>query len=116
MKILLVAAREELMNMLSFHLAPLGFTLDLANDPVRLPTREVHLDPDQRVEELDAVLGVGERQLLGVVALAVAGLAQDLGGGLGQRPLVGDGYSQQGHGWSLRGGRRRRRARCPWRA
>jgi hypothetical protein len=69
-----------------------------------------------QVEELDAVLLVDERQLLGVVALAVAGLAQDLGGGLGQRPLVGDGYSQEGHGWSFRGGRRRRRARCRWRA
>ena len=37
-----------------------------------------------QVEELDAVLGVGQRQLLGVVALPVAGLAQDLGGRQGR--------------------------------
>jgi hypothetical protein len=49
------------------------------------------------VEELDAVLGVDERQLLGVLALAVAGLAEDLGRGLGQRPLVGDCHAEQGH-------------------
>ena len=48
-----------------------------------------------QVEELDAVLGVDERQLLGVLALAVAGLAQDLGRGLGQRALVGDGDAEQ---------------------
>ena len=50
-----------------------------------------------QVEELDAVLGVDERQLLGVLALPVAGLAQDLGRGLGQRALVRDGDAEQGH-------------------
>ena len=64
-----------------------------------------------QVEELDVVLGVDERELLGVAALAVAGLAQDLGGGLGQRPLVGDGDAEGHAGFtgSLTGGRRRRR-------
>ena len=42
-----------------------------------------------QVEELDAVLAVGQGQPLGVGALAVAGLAQDVGGGLRQRALVG---------------------------
>ena len=57
-----------------------------------------------QVEELDAVLAVGEGQLLGVGALLVAGLAQDVGGRLGQRALVGDRQPQQpvgqlvGHG------------------
>ena len=51
-----------------------------------------------QVEELDAVLGVGERQLLGVVALPVAGLAEDLRGRLGQRPLVGDRDAEECHG------------------
>ncbi len=51
-----------------------------------------------QVEELDAVLVVGERELLGVVALPVARLAQDLGRGLGERPLVGDGDAEEGHG------------------
>ena len=69
-----------------------------------------------QVVELDAVLGVDQRQLLGVVALAVAGLAQHLGGGLGQRALVGHGDPQRGsvglerHRWGLpRGVSRRRR-------
>ena len=48
-----------------------------------------------QVEELHAVLGVDERELLGVLALAVAGLAQHLGGGLRQRALVGDRDPQQ---------------------
>ncbi len=48
------------------------------------------------VEELDVVLVVDEGELLGVAALAVAGLAQDVGRGLGQRPLVGDGDAK-GH-------------------
>ena len=71
------------------------------------------------VEELDAVLGVDEAELLGVVALAVAGLAQHLGGGLRERSLVGDRDPQQlvgldlGHGMPSRGGRRRRRGSRP---
>ena len=72
-----------------------------------------------QVEELDVVLGVDERELLGVVALAVAGLAQDLRGRLRQAALVGDGDAQRrargpGRGCAhccLTGGRRRRRAR-----
>ena len=48
-----------------------------------------------QVEELHAVGGVEQAELLGVAALAVAGLAQDLGGGGGQRALVGDGDPQQ---------------------
>ena len=51
-----------------------------------------------QVEELAAVLGVGERELLGVGALAVAGLLEDLGGRDRQGALVGDGDSEQGHG------------------
>ncbi len=50
------------------------------------------------VEELHTVGGVEQAQLLGVVPLAVAGLAQDLGGGVRQRSLVGDGDPQQGLG------------------
>ena len=48
-----------------------------------------------QVEELDAVVDVDQRQLLGVLALPVAGLAQHLDGGLRQRALVGDGDPQR---------------------
>src|SRR5690606_4295916 len=42
-----------------------------------------------QVEELHAVLRVGDGEVLGVLTLPVAGLAQDVGGGDRQRALVG---------------------------
>ena len=57
-----------------------------------------------QVEELDAVARVAQRELLEVAALGVAGLAEHLGRGLAQRPLVGYGDAQRirlrvsGHG------------------
>ncbi len=65
-----------------------------------------------QVEELDVVLDVGDDELLGVAAGAVARLAKHLDGGVGQGALVGHGNSQHGGGvlWGLTGGRRRRRA------
>ena len=45
-------------------------------------------------EELGVVVGVVQDQVAGVGALAVAGLAQHVGGGLGERALVGYGDAQ----------------------
>ena len=44
-------------------------------------------------EELDVVVDVGQHELLGVAAAPIARLPQHLGGGLGQRTLVGHGNS-----------------------
>ena len=52
------------------------------------------------VEQLDAVVGVGDDELLGVATGAVARLAEHGGRGLGQRALVGDGDAQHGRGLS----------------
>src|SRR5699024_5748602 len=41
-----------------------------------------------QVEELDLVLGVDEHEFAAVPALAVAGLAQEVGGGAREGPLV----------------------------
>src|SRR5690606_17962977 len=63
---------------------------------------DVHRDVTRaQEEELDVVLGVGEHELAGVTALAVARLAQHLGRGPRQGALVGDGDAQ--HGWFLSG-------------
>ena len=57
-------------------------------------------------EELDAVVRVGEHELPRVRALAVAGLAEHGGGGLGQRALVRHGDAEHGtrpfQGWDRR--------------
>jgi len=44
-------------------------------------------------EELDVVVDIGQHELLGVATTPVTSLAQHLGGGLGQRALVGHGDS-----------------------
>ena len=51
-----------------------------------------------QVEELDLVLRVDDVQVLRVAAAGVAGLVQHLGGGVGERSLVGHGDSQHGCG------------------
>ena len=50
-------------------------------------------------EELDLVGRVEDGQVAGVGATAVTGLAEDFGGGLGQRALVGDCDAQHGGGF-----------------
>jgi hypothetical protein len=45
MKILLVAAKDEFFNLLSFHLTPLGSTLEHARDPVRAIENIDSIDP-----------------------------------------------------------------------
>jgi hypothetical protein len=45
MKMLLVAAGTEFANVLGYHLGPLGFDLELANDPVRAIDRLDEIDP-----------------------------------------------------------------------
>ena len=50
------------------------------------------------VEELDLVLRVDDVEVLGVAAAGVAGLVEHLGGGVGERSLVGHGDSQHGCG------------------
>ena len=62
-----------------------------------------HVDRDvagTQVEELDVVVGVDGDEVLGGAALAVAGLRQHLGGGLGEGALVGHGNGE--HGLSFR--------------
>ncbi len=76
-----------------------------------------------QVEELDAVLGVGQGQLLGVGALDVSGLLEHLRGRRATaipcsgRRLAGSRSARRGHRGSgpdpLRGGRRRRRGSMP---
>jgi hypothetical protein len=59
-----------------------------------------------QVEELDAVVTVGEGESLGVGALLVAGFAQHVDGRLRQRALVGDREAEKGfvgHGGAFRG-------------
>ena len=68
-----------------------------------------------QVEELDVVLGVGDDELLAVAARAVARLAQHLDGRSDREPLLGTAIRSMAVE-VLRGGSRRRRARCPWRA
>src|SRR5246127_4368412 len=46
---------------------------------------------------LDLVDGIDDRQVLGIGAAPVAGLREDLGGGLTQRPFVGNRDSQHAH-------------------
>ncbi len=61
-----------------------------------VPSPHVHRDVARsQVVELDLVDLVGEHEVLGVPSLAVAGLAQHLRSGLGQRPLVGYGDLEQ---------------------
>lgn len=57
---------------------------------------DVHGDvAGTQVVELDVVISVDERQVLGVRALPVAGAAQHVGGRLSQGTLVGDGDFQE---------------------
>ena len=54
------------------------------------------------VEELDLVARVDDVQVARVAAAGVAGLVQHLGGGLGERALVGHGDSQHARGFRCR--------------
>src|SRR5699024_12130627 len=60
-----------------------------------------------QVEQLDYVLVVDDHELLGHAAAAVARLLQQLGGGIGQGPLVGDGDAEHVSSFA-RDGRRAR--------
>lgn len=56
---------------------------------------DVHGDvAGSQEEELDVVVRVREHELTGVAALAVAGFAEHVDGGLGQGALVGDGDAE----------------------
>ena len=62
---------------------------------VQLPRTDVDRNVfGPQEEELHVVDRVDDRQVLGVGTAPVPGLGQDLGGRLGQRPLIGDGDAQ----------------------
>ncbi len=72
----------------------------------QVTTRDAHIDRTgtdvgrdvlgAEEEELDVVLGVDDMQGLGVPASGVARLGEHVGGGLGERALVGNGDAQHG--------------------
>ena len=64
---------------------------------VELPGADVGGDVARaQEEELGVVVGVVQHELARLRALPVAGLAQHVGGGLGERSLVGDGDAEHG--------------------